>query len=90
MTWCGGITEALRILELERDQQVRIISHRGGEVWGLHLIMATECADLAELVMGGRNDSRDQLWLGEPRPVDGYLPLPEGAGFGATLNEELL
>ena len=90
LTWCGGITEALRILELERDDQVRIIPHRGGEVWGLHLIMATECADLAELVMGNRDEPRDQLWLGEPRPVDGYLHLPEGPGFGVTLNESLL
>ena len=44
---------------------------------GLH--RPNEGAELAELVLGGREGCRDQVWLGAPEPVEGYLELPEGA-----------
>jgi L-rhamnonate dehydratase len=90
LTWCGGMTAARRIVELAARHAVPVVPHRGGEVWGLHLIAAGACEDLAELVLGGREDERDRVWLGEPKPVEGYLELPEGAGFGVRVNEEIL
>lgn len=90
ITWCGGLTAALRIAELAQQHGVPLVPHRGGEIWGLHFLAAGYGEDLAEKVMGRREGARDELWLGEPQPQDGHLTLPEGPGFGVEINEELL
>lgn len=90
VTWCGGITAALRIVELASDAGVPVVPHRGGEVWGLHVTVATACDDLAEVLQGKRGAPCDRLWLGEPEVVDGAVSPTERPGFGVTLNEALL
>ncbi len=90
ITWCGGITAGLRILKLARQYGVPVIPHRGGEPWGLHLIAGSDCHQLAELVMGSRNDERDTAWLDAPFPVEGQLHLTDEPGFGVRLNESAL
>lgn len=90
ITWCGGLTAARRIAELAKTHGVPLVPHRGGEIWGLHFLAAGYGEDLAEKVMGKREAPRDDLWLGEPEPRDGYLTLPEAPGFGVAINEELL
>ncbi len=90
ITWCGGITAGLRILDIAREAGAAVAPHRGGEVWGLHLIMATEDLDLAERNPGRRGAPRDELWLGEPQPGNGYLEPSDAPGFGVTLNEALV
>ena len=90
ITWCGGITAGLRILDIAREHDIPVAPHRGGEVWGLHLIAASDCMDLAEVLPGTRGAQRDQPWLGEPFPVGGNIEPPDGPGFGVTLNEALL
>ena len=89
ITWCGGITAGLRIVDLARASGVPVVPHRGGEVWGLHLIVATDCADLAEVLPGKRGAPKDILWLDEPEPVNGYIVPSETPGFGVRLNETL-
>ena len=90
ITWCGGITAGLRIVDLAKTVGVPVAPHRGGEVWGLHLIAATDCEDFGEVLPGVRGRGKDELWLGEPQAVDGYLTMGDGHGFGVTLNEDLL
>ena len=90
LTWCGGLSAAQRIVALASRCGVKVVLHRGGEIWGLHLIASGACEGLAELVMGQRQADRDRVWLGEPEPVEGYLELPEGVGFGVRVNEEIL
>ncbi len=90
ITWCGGLTAALRIAELAQQYNVPIVLHRGGEIWGLHFLAAGYGEDLAEKVMGKREAKRDELWVGEPASQDGFLVLPEGPGFGVEINKELL
>ena len=91
ITWCGGITAGLRICELASEYDVPVVPHRGGEVWGLHLIAANDaCDDLAELVMGTRNTNRDDLWIGNPEIEAGTLPITDKPGFGVQLNETML
>jgi L-rhamnonate dehydratase len=90
ITWCGGITAGLRIIELARQHGIPVVPHRGGEVWGLHLVAATDCEDLAEVLPGKRDAPRDKLWLGEPTLEGGHLTPPDLPGFGVTLNEALL
>ena len=91
ITWCGGITAGLRICELATKHDIPVVPHRGGEVWGLHLIAASDaCANLAEMVMGNRTAPSDDLWIGNPQIEDGKLSISDDLGFGVELNEELL
>lgn len=90
ITWCGGITAGLRIMTLAEQHGIPVVPHRGGEVWGLQLIMATACADLAEVLPGTRNSQPDLLWLDEPQPANGYLTLSDAPGFGVRVNAALL
>ena len=90
ITWCGGITAGLRIINLARDAGIPVSPHRGAEVWGLHLIAASEWADFAECHSDHIRFPRDVLWLDEPEPQDGYIMPSDAPGFGVTLNEELL
>ena len=73
VTWCGGLTAALRIAELAQAHGIPLVPHRGGEIWGLHFLAAGYGDNLAEMVMGRRGEVRDKLWLGEPQPQRGAL-----------------
>lgn len=90
ITWCGGITAGLRITRMGIESGAQVVPHRGGEVWGLHLIAASGCEDFAEVLPGSRNGQRDDLWIGEPQATDGYLSINDEPGFGVKLNESML
>ena len=90
ITWCGGITAGLRILNLAREVGIPVIPHRGGEVWGLHFIAATECEKLAEVVLGERHSPKDELWIGGPEIENGYVTVIDEPGFGVSLNPAML
>jgi len=90
VTWCGGVTATLRIVELARERGVPVVLHRGGEIWGLHIIAAGLCDDLGELVLGQRNAQSETLWLDEPKAVDGFLSVSAVPGFGVRLNEKMV
>ena len=90
LTWCGGITEGLRILDEAKKFGVIVTPHRGGEIWGLHFIAATDCDDLAEVHTERWLDAKNELWLDEPRVVDGRFTLTDQPGFGVRLNEAML
>ncbi|MBT4141684.1 MAG: hypothetical protein HOE50_00885 [Chloroflexi bacterium] len=90
ITWCGGITTGLRIMELAKIHNAEVVPHRGAEPWGLHLIAATECEDFAEILPGIRGGDSDDLWIGAPEAVDGYIQIKDKPGFGIKPNEDLL
>jgi L-rhamnonate dehydratase len=90
ITWCGGITAGLRIVELARGAGVPVVPHRGGEIWGLHLLAATGCGELAETMPHRWTPPNDELWLDEPRAKDGFIAPLDRPGFGVVLNEAML
>ena len=90
ITWCGGLTVGLRIVAMAEAQNIPVVPHRGGEVWGLHLIVATACADLGEVLLGTQRAPTEQIWEGEPVVVDGYLTPSDAPGFGVILKREYL
>ena len=92
VTWCGGITAARRIVDLAGRAGAQVVLHRGGEVWGLHVIAATACEKLAEWVIGDRNTPYDRPWQGEPEPeiVDQCVSVDRAPGFGIALDESML
>lgn len=90
ITWCGGITAGLRILDLARAEGIPVTPHRGHEVWGLHLIVSSDCIDLAEVNQGVRGSPGDELWIGHTRAIDGYVEPSDAPGFGVIPNEAML
>lgn len=90
ITWCGGITAGIRIVDLAQEHGIPVVPHRGAEIWGLHLIAATACDNLAEWVTGGRNTGRDDPWIDLPEPVDGIINISDAPGFGVTPDESYL
>lgn len=90
ITWCGGITAGLRIMDTARAHGIPVVPHRGGEIWGLHLIVATDCDDLAEAHSDQWITEGEKLWFGMPQVEDGCLRPNESPGFGVTVNEDLL
>ena len=90
VNWCGGVTALLRIVELAEREGVPVAPHRGGEAFGLAVIAATDCEDLAEMLPGARGVPREELWLGQPMVEDGYLSPSDRPGFGVTVNEAML
>ena len=90
ITWCGGITAGRRIIDLARAAGIPVSPHRGAEVWGLHLIAASDWADFAEYHSDHIRSPRDVLWLDEPEPEDGYIAPSDQPGFGVRLNEEMI
>ena len=90
ITWGGGLTAGIRIVELANKHGIPVSPHRGVEVWGLHLLVATDCADLAEFHSDHIEEKRDMLWLNEPTPNNGYISPNDNPGFGVALNEAML
>lgn len=80
--WVGGLTELVKIYRMANPAGVRVIPHRGCEVWALHAIAALDPAPLAE---SGRPW---MSWVsGQPPVQGGQITAPGGAGFGVTLEE---
>ena len=90
ITWCGGISAGLRILDIADEAGVPVVPHRGGEPWGLHFIAGSGCHQLAEMVMGDRDAPKDVVWSDAPEPANGQLQLTDEPGFGVRLNEAML
>ncbi len=88
ITWCGGITAGLRIVELARVNNVPVCPHRGGEIWGLHLVVATDCLDLAETHPARMEEPSGIIWLNEPVVSAGSIMVGDQPGFGVTPRED--
>ncbi len=89
ITWCGGITIGLKIIQLAKENNIQVVLHRGGEVWGLHLIKSSDCDNFAEIVKINEEEN-NSLWINTPKFDDGIVYLNDNPGFGVELNEEFI
>lgn len=79
--WCGGLTQLRKIYALAQERGVRVVPHRGVEVWGLHAVAALGDDPLAE---SGRPWV---TWLrGEPPIESGFVQVGDAPGFGVELD----
>lgn len=93
VTRCGGITESLRIYELSKKFDVKLVPH--GFSTGIltaataHFLAACETTDLIEY---SQSTSPLNLMLVKTPIVfkDGYLEVPKGPGLGIELDEEII
>jgi L-rhamnonate dehydratase len=94
ITWCGGMTEARRIVALASAYDIPVIPH-GSSVYSYHLQICFPSCPIAEfLVMSPKADKIvsyfGKLFKDEPLPKDGYVELSDKPGFGVELNREEL
>lgn len=95
ITWCGGMTEARRIVALASAYDIPIIPH-GSSVYSYHLQICFPSCPIAEfLVMSPQGDEITsyfgKLFKDEPLPKEGFVELPhDKPGFGVELNREAL
>ncbi len=79
-TWCGGLTELLKIYEMGEKYGIRVCPHRGSEIWALHAISSLDPHPLAE---SGRP------WIdwvnGQPEISGGSVSIGNAPGFGVRL-----
>jgi len=95
VTWCGGITEARRVVAMASSYDIPCIPH-GSSVYSYHLQFAFQNCPIAELIMMAPEADEIVPYFGklltdEPLPVNGYVDVPaDKPGFGVTLNKEEL
>lgn len=89
ITWSGGLTELRKIAALASAHQLPMIPHRGGSVYGLHLILATAHCQLAES-FGVGEPGNEIMQTMSPRFSGGYLYAGEKPGFGVEITEAMI
>ena len=89
ITWSGGLTELRKIAVLASAHQLPMIPHRGGSVYGLHLILATAHCGLAES-FGVGEPGNEIMQTMSPRFADGYLYASGKPGFGVEITEAMI
>ncbi|MBM3783708.1 MAG: L-rhamnonate dehydratase [Acidobacteria bacterium] len=89
ITWSGGLTELRKIAALASAHQLPLIPHRGGSLYGLHLILATAHCELAES-FGVGEKGNEIMEAMSPRFSNGFLYPPEKPGFGVELTDALI
>jgi L-rhamnonate dehydratase len=92
VTWCGGMTELLRISALADSRGVMVIPH-GSSVYSYHFALTRHNSPFSEFLMMHPKATEvvpmfHPLLLDEPVPVGGRLRLPDAPGFGVRLNPE--
>ncbi|MFN3323565.1 MAG: mandelate racemase/muconate lactonizing enzyme family protein [Bryobacteraceae bacterium] len=92
--WCGGISEAKKIAAMAETWYLPVAPHNcGGPVLhaaSVHLAANVTNLYILETVRRHYLDEYNGLFTGLPLVKGGKILLPEGAGLGVTLNEEVL
>lgn len=89
INWCGGLTEARRIVAMAAAYDLPVIPH-GSSVFSYHLQMAFPNCPEGEFLMMSPEADRvvpifGTLFAGEPLPRDGFIDLPDAPGWGVEL-----
>ncbi len=90
MNRVGGFSEMLKICGLAASHSRAVCPHQGW-LHSYHLIAAMSCCPIGEFFP--RRDpipGNSLIWEvldGEPQAVDGVIDVPDGPGFGWTINE---
>ena len=83
--WCGGLTELVKIYKLAKNAGLRVVPHRGAELWGLHALAGLDPHPLAE---SGRPW---MTWVGgQPAIENGRIQFTDAPGFGVEIDEDNL
>ncbi|MBK9168088.1 MAG: hypothetical protein IPM24_11565 [Bryobacterales bacterium] len=89
LTWCGGLTDARHVAAIAAAQGVPVMPHRGGSVFGIHLVISHPNCPMAESFGTGEPGNEMMERLTPPFEKGAYLP-PERPGLGADLTPAIL
>ncbi len=84
ITWCGGISSLLKIININK-KKYKIFLHRGGEPWGLPLIESGVVDNMAELHNPKSKKLQMEQWNNKTIKSleDGILITADYLGFGS-------
>src|SRR5699024_108143 len=93
VSWCGGMTELLKISSLADAYEVPTIPH-GSSVYSYHFVATRKNSPFAEFWMMDYDASSivpmsSPLLINEPITDNGKIKLSDDPGFGVELNREL-
>jgi L-rhamnonate dehydratase len=93
ITWCGGLTELLKIAAYADAHGTLVIPH-GSSVYSYHFMITRVDAPFAEFLVMSPDGAEivpmfTPLLLGEPVPEGGRIRLGDEPGFGVELNRAL-
>jgi L-alanine-DL-glutamate epimerase-like enolase superfamily enzyme len=86
--WCGGVTELVRICALAETFEIPVIPHGHGLHAALHVVASQSpvaCPKVEYLKRSMPN--RHHFEVAPLTPVNGSFALPQGPGFGISLDE---
>lgn len=85
----GGVSETRRVAALAQIYDKPLSDAGGGGVFSLHHVAGFRNGTLAECHLGVEQVER-QIFVSVPHIENGQLRVPEGPGFGVTLNRDAL
>lgn len=94
-TWCGGLTELMRIIAEAEVGGRRVVMH-GSSVYGMHPSFAAISVPFAECILVSDTGAQvvpafGDLFVSEPLPIGGVMDVSalSGPGFGLELNRDV-
>ena len=89
LTWGGGLSEGRKIATLAAARGVPVMPHRGGSLFGIHLVISHPNCPMAESF--GTAEPGNEMMAAMTAPfVEGAYTAPEKPGLGLELPAALL
>jgi L-rhamnonate dehydratase len=94
LTWCGGLTEAIKIANLAESYNTYVVPHVSA-TYSYHFCAAQTNCPFSEFIIWGERGNRIEpvfrkLFRDEPMPKNGRIRLTDRPGWGMTLNRNEL
>ena len=94
LTWCGGLTEAVKIANLAKSYNTYVVPHVSA-TYSYHFSAAQTNCPFSEFIIWGEEGNRIEpvfrgLFTNEPMPENGRIRLTDRPGWGMTLNRNEL
>ncbi len=86
LTWCGGMTEGREVAAMAAAHGIPVVPHRGGSLYGVHLVVASANCPLAES-FGTGEAGNEMMELMTPRFENGDYHPPDKPGFGIEITD---
>ena len=87
VTYCGGYTEARKAAHLAQIYNMPIANGGGWPLFNMHLLAGIMNGWYVEWHLGMAAVG-ETLFTDAPKPVDGWIDIPERPGLGLTLDED--
>jgi L-alanine-DL-glutamate epimerase-like enolase superfamily enzyme len=87
VTYCGGFTEARKAAHLAQIYNLPIANGGGWPLFNMHLLAGMMNGWIVEWHLG-MVAVGETMFTDAPKPVDGWIDIPERPGLGLTLDED--